>query len=182
MELKNIVIMKYGVHASENVEHIITRKQAEISTAGQMFWGDGGTLCHPAAQVQPFLHENQTAGEKTYLVLVRTASDLYNEPSCRLEYSPDRSHWIKIPEGICVRGSRYAIVCSSLIRCDLILDLFQYRVAIGNSAGRPLSEYLRGRVDKACARFVPNMDSALHKELNVDYIGEVEEPGAVFCR
>ena len=66
---KNIIVMKYGVHASEDVESIVVRKMQEVQVAKKMFWGYGGVLCHPLKQVQPFLRENCSKGEKTYLLL-----------------------------------------------------------------------------------------------------------------
>lgn len=56
-ELDHIIYMKYGVHAGHTVEEIIARKSEEYHRTGKMFWGYGGTICHPTKQVQPFVRD-----------------------------------------------------------------------------------------------------------------------------
>lgn len=136
---KNIIYMKYGVHASESIDSIIKRKTEEIKKCQQMFWGYGGVLCHPLNQVQPFLKENLLKGEKTYLLLSQTQSKLNNAPSTAMTYSCDKVEWQPIPNGIKVLGSKYAIVCKSIEQCDFCIDLSNYIVSIGNSMGKRLS-------------------------------------------
>lgn len=182
MNVNNIILMKYGVHASENVDSIITRKMEEISKTGRMFWGYGGCICHPKTQVQKFLKENFNRGERTYLLLVKTESQLHNTP-VRMEcYSEDGCDWKKIPEEINVLGSKYAITCNSFNSCNFDLNLSSYKVAVGNSVNKSLAEYMRGRVDKACGILNPEQECTAAKIVNVSYWGEVCYPGAVFCK
>ena len=70
------------------------------------------------------------------------------------EFSVDGIKWEIIPAAISVLGSRYALVIKNLRKdnFDLPLDLTQ--VALGNSMGATGSNYIRGRVDKACLQVV----------------------------
>lgn len=126
MGYENIIFMKYGVHASEQVEQIVERKMREIQEAKLMFWGYGGTICHPINQVQPFLKRNAARNQKTYLVMAYTPSKMNGSMMEAISYSTDKVSWNKIPTGIHVYGSKYAIVCNSIRRCDFTLDLADY--------------------------------------------------------
>jgi hypothetical protein len=46
--------MKAGFHFEEEWSSVIERKLAELATAGVVFWGYGGSACHPVRQIQPF--------------------------------------------------------------------------------------------------------------------------------
>lgn len=180
IQLNNIVIMKYGVHVREDVNNIISRKILEYQNCGRMFWGYNGVLCNPTTQIQPFLAKNRLCGEDTFLLLVRTYSD-YNGVSYEgKEFSHDKSQWTKIPKDIKVVGSKYAIICEELMECDFQLNLNNYVVAIGNSANKSLCNYLRGRVDKACACFKEKNDSELEKKVQVSFFSKILD--AVYIR
>lgn len=175
---KNIIVMKYGVHASEDVESIVVRKMQEVQVAKKMFWGYGGVLCHPLKQVQPFLRENCSKGEKTYLLLSETLSRFDNTPSEAGFYSFNKIEWDSVPKGIKILGSKYAIICKNIIVCDFFIDLANYVIPIGNSKGKILSDYMRGRVDKACGRYVENLNQS--KPMKISLYGEIEN--AVFVK
>ena len=49
--------MKVGLHAQESIEDIVKRKQREFEDTGSIFWGYGGSTCHPLTMVQPFAKE-----------------------------------------------------------------------------------------------------------------------------
>ena len=51
---ESFIFMKVGNHAGENFDAILARKNREREQAGCIFWGYGGTVCHPLMQVQPF--------------------------------------------------------------------------------------------------------------------------------
>lgn len=180
--MENIIFMKYGVHASENVNSIITRKKEEIANCNKMFWGYGGVVCHPQNQIQPFLLENALRGEKTYLVLSETSSKLYNTAARATSYSIDKKCWIPFEEGINVLGSKYAIVCGSLEECDIMLDLNKYTIPIGASKGKLLSNYVSGRVDKACGRYCDNQQSDTPTLIKISFCAEVILPSAVYVK
>jgi len=177
---ENIIFMKYGVHASESIESIIKRKTEEIGRCRKMFWGYGGVLCHPLNQVQPFLTENVLRKEKTYLLLSKTHSELNNAPQIARMYSCDKMNWEPIPDGIKVLGSKFAIVCGSIEQCDFDLDLSGYIVPVGNCKGRRLSQYIRGRVDKACGRYHKDISGAEPEIVNITLCAEIVYPYSVF--
>ena len=179
---KNIIFMKYGVHASESVEQIIERKKKEVQSAKRMFWGYGGTLCHPLNQVQPFLQENMSRNEKTYLVMAYTPSEMNSQTLETEFFSQNKNDWSRIPKGIHVYGSKYAIVCKNIERCDFIMDLSNYDSPVGNSKGRPLSEYINGRIDKACGHWDGKAKDRLSSPVHITLCAEICDPYAVFLR
>jgi len=170
--------MKYGVHAAENVNHIIQRKKNEIMVCGEMFWGYGGTICHPFKQVQPFINQNLENGEDTYLFLSRTNSDFEGNNNSATVMSTNGFEWEILPRGVHIYSSKYALVCNSLEAVDREIDLSEYVVGVGNSTGKQLSEYVRGRVDKGCGRLIANtgqLSKQTSKEYNIriTYIAKV---------
>lgn len=180
MELKNIIFMKYGVHAKDTPQIILNNKINEVSSCGQTFWGYGGNLCHPLTQVQPFIHANQKRGEKTYLLLSKINS-VWNGSSARsIFYSYDNKKWIPIPEENIVTGARYALICNSFDLCEFDIDLSLYYVPLGNAKGRLLSDYIYGRVSKACGTFRFKKDFDATKEYHISAIAEIES--AVFVQ
>ena len=178
---KNIIFMKYGVHASEGVEQI-ARKKNELQNAGKMLWGYGGTICHPVNQIHPFLNGNVNRNEKTYLVMAYTPSEMHKNIFAAESYSINKKKWIELPKGIHVYGSKYAIVCKSIEQCDYTVDLADYIVPIGNSCGRPLSEYVNGRIDKACGRWDGKSKERLSKPVHITLCAEIDYPYAVFLK
>jgi hypothetical protein len=139
--------MKVGVHLSEPWEAIVERKLLEEETAGVIYWGYGGSVCHPLTQVQPFAEH----GSPVTILMIRTTSDFVGTSVPAVAASRDGRSWESIPDGVTTSG-RYALILRSLRRTTEHLDLGAYEVAIGPKEGTPLTHYLRGRVDKACAR------------------------------
>ena len=66
---KSVVFMKVGNHAGETFEQILERKNSEFAKAGKIFWGYGGTACHPIQQVQPFARLTVKEEGSVYLVM-----------------------------------------------------------------------------------------------------------------
>jgi hypothetical protein len=170
--MKPAIVMKVGVHAGEAWDSIVSRRQAEERIAGVTFWGYGGSVCHPITQVRPFVEQ---VGETVEVLMIRTPSDFMGVASPAREMSIDGVRWEPLPEGIWVTGSKYALVIRSLRPSDGLVDLGAYEVGIGRMTGLPLSDYLRSRVDKACARPTPVPTSprllplVLRAELAVPY-------------
>lgn len=177
--LKNIIIMKCGTHASEKIEDIFKRKKEEEQKNGYIYWGYGGTLCHPLNQAQPFCNYN----EKVYLLLTPTNSELNNEPKKSKYFSINNKTWKNIDTNVNVYGSKYALVIKNLQKCDFEIDLSNYEIAIGNSKGKNLADYLNGRVDKACAikRKYSNLSTEL-KKIKIVMIAELINPYSVFVK
>lgn len=179
---KNALFMKYGVHAGESIESIIDRKKKEIEACGYAFWGYGGTLCHPQTQLKPFLEAASSTREDVYALFMKTPSRFDGNTYECSEFSHDKSTWNRIPNSLSVIGSRYALVIDSLEIVDLRVSPSGYRIAVGPSKGKPLHEYLRGRVDKACATLFESEPIICDDEpaYEVSLLGKVTD--AVFVR
>jgi hypothetical protein len=178
-----ILLMKVGTHAREELDNIITRKQEEHRDAGMIFWGYGGNTCHPTHLVQPFAAEFERAGRTVHLLMTRINSRHFADPALASEYSDDGIAWKKIPDGIQVRGSRYALVLGALQRNEFDLDLRCARVAIGPSRGRPGDEYLIGHVDKGCFVMEENAPAQGNNTMTrVNLYAPLKPPYAVFLR
>lgn len=174
-----LVFMKVGRHAGETLDEIVERKMKEKADAGQIFWGYGGGNMHPLSKVQPFARSRVKDGGKVVFVMEPMTS---NHPDSELfasQYSVDGQTWEDVPEGINVRGSRYALVLDEIIPQEMEIDLAEYRVGIGPSEGRPGSEYIRGRVDKGVFSYggrSNEVDSVVKK---IGLVATLREPYAV---
>lgn len=175
MKMENIILMKYGYHANEEVDAIIKRKEKEIKDVGYCFWGYGGTLLHPLTQTQPFCKN-----KKVYLLLTKTPSKFENSAKRANYFSIDKIHYEKITKGINVLGSKHALVFKDLQKVDMEINLCDYEIGIGASLGKNLGDYFHGRVDKACA--VYKGKSQKEKKIHIDYIAELVSPYAVFIK
>lgn len=174
----NILYMKVGTHASEELSDIIGRKRAEIQAEGMAFWGYGGGTCHPSTMVRPF-----AMGSTGPIVLAMQpmTSNHFAEPVRAEEYSEDGVTWMPVPPGINCKGSRYALLLDSLDEVDDVLDLSRTRVAVGPSQGRVGAKYIQGRVDKACLEVIdePYGDPV---EVKIQLRANLIDPYAVFLR
>jgi hypothetical protein len=144
------VFMKVGRHAGETLEEILERKQRELDAAGRIFWGYGGGTMHPLQKVQPFVRSRLEHGEQIKLLMQTIDSRHPDTAAFATEFSADGVNWEPIPEGVQVRGSRYALVLGEIKSGEGELDLSAYRVGAGPSTGRNAAGYIRGRVDKGC--------------------------------
>ncbi len=177
MNLDNIIIMKCGTHASEKIEDIFNRKKLEEINNGYICWGYGGTLCHPINQVQPFCKDYN----KVYLLLTPTHSELNNDPKRAKSFSFDKCTWSNFNSKVNVYGSKYALIIKNLQKCNFEINLKDYEIAIGKSKGKNLSEYLQGRVDKACA--IKNIkDKNNSKKIKIVMIAELVSPYSIFVK
>lgn len=185
MEAKpeRFIFMKVGNHANETWEQILERKRREYQSAGRIFWGYGGSACHPINQVQPFARLSLREGARVELLMepISSRSDQDSVPAT--EYSEDGVIWKPIPEGIIVTGSRYALVLDEIRECDLSIPLDQYAVGVGPSRGKLGADYLKGRTDKACLEIASNIPHPLGgAEHSVRFRAELREPFAVLLR
>jgi hypothetical protein len=173
-----VLFMKVGTHAKETLGDIIARKRAEIEAEGFALWGYGGNTCHPRTMVQPFA---RASTGPIILAMHPMTSNHFAEPLRAEEYSADGVTWTEVPPGINCVGSRYALCVDSLEEVDLELDLSQTRVAVGPNKGRLGTQYVQGRVDKACLDVTgaPEGDPRLIK---VGLTAVLMKPYAVFLR
>ena len=175
-----LVFMKAGFHANETLPTILERKANEQATAGAIFWGYGGTLCHPTRQIRPFAERCTTLGLSVSVVMSTTPSKFNAEPKIATAFSRDGVLWQPLPPGVTVKASRYALVMRDLRPCRTELDLNSYVVAIGPNEGKSFGKYIRGRVDKGCAIYRPPLSPK--KSILVAIIADLVSPYAVFVR
>ena len=183
MKNSDLLFMKVGLHAGETLEVILDRKRREFETAGMIFWGYGGSTCHPSRCVQPFAKLKIGEGGNVHIVMERI--DSHHPPSDVIakEFSEDGIIWKPIPKGIVVRGSRYAVVLDELQAGDLDIDLADYKVAVGASRGKLASTYIAGRVDKGCFTKKTQRPKELESQIKkIEYIAKLKSPFAVFTR
>jgi len=177
------VVMKVGYHTDEELADIIVRKKAE-DARGAFFWGYGGTVCHPLRQVAPFAREASIAGCRVHLLMSFTPSRHAATRRIAIDYSCDGREWMPLPPYALVTGSRFALVCRSLTAVSAEMHLDSYVVAVGPCHGRPASDYLRHRVDKACVERAPlgadQRESTTR--IQVQYAAELVPPYAVLLR
>lgn len=181
-----LLFMKVGTHANEGLEDIIARKQKEIQDVGFAMWGYGGNTCHPTTMVQPFAHEHENSGEPIVLCMEQMESSHFAEPIRADEYSVDGVTWHNVPDGINALGSRFALKIEDLQSVEFDLPLAATEVAVGRSAGKIGSEYVKGHVDKACLNVhtEPRLlnDPQQGKIIKIGLTAKLIEPYAVFLR
>ena len=186
----HIVFMKVGRHAGETFEEILARKRREYDDAGAIFWGYGGGTMHPTQKVQPFVRMHIDQGSGVRLVMQEMNSQHPATDVFATHFSADGVDWERIPAGVNVRGSRYALVLDQIEEGDLVdLDLSEYRVGAGPSAGKSAADYIRGRVDKGCLERVTAAEgdgggllSEPVKVVPVRYSAKLKAPYAVLLK
>ncbi len=177
----HIVFMKFGYHALENEDDIIKRKIKEFQKEKMLFWGYGGSICHPLNQVQPFLKWSHSIDKRVFLLMSFTPSKPQMDVTLAREYSVDGEVWNPIPKGIKVTGSKYALVCNELKEVDFDINLSNYKVAIGASKGKLASNYVKFRVDKGC--FVKHLNEDKdNSNLNIRLMAEIISPYSVMVK
>jgi hypothetical protein len=178
-----LLFMKVGLHSGETFEDILERKQREYERAGMIFWGYGGGTCHPTRHVQPFARLRIEEGDEVYIVMEEIDSRHPPTEIVASQYSEDGIHWKQIPDGIEVRGSRYAVVMEELKEGDLEIDLCQYEVAAGPSIGRAADGYISGRVDKACLVQSEEIQAkGVNQIKRISHYAKLKSPYAVFTK
>jgi hypothetical protein len=149
-----------------------------------IFWGYGGGTMHPIDKVQPFIRSRIDQTGPLKLLMQTIVSKHPDTAAIATEYSTDGIHWERVPEGIEVRGSRYALVLGEIEPGEGgELDLNAYQVGAGPSTGRTAGDYIRGRVDKGLlvpAPASPTPDGG--RIVTVDYAAQLKAPYAVLLR
>ncbi|MNF98922.1 hypothetical protein D3C84_818010 [compost metagenome] len=182
---QGVIFMKVGLHASETLEDIVKRKQQEFEQAGSIFWGYGGSSCHPRTMVQPFGRSMDEAGKHLLIIMNEMNSKHAAPPVAAAEYSEDGVDWLAVPKGIEVRGSRYALVLDELVIDEFEVNLKEFEVGLGQSRGKSASDYLKGQNDKGCLIYhephiPPPPEQRMTKQIGL--IARVKPPYAVFLR
>lgn len=151
INFNNVMLMKFGTHGNASPHQIILDKARDLLASGVFFWGYGGSTCHPENQIQPFLNQAAKYGDNVYLVLSPISSVWDGNISQCTFFSRNCEDWSRLPDGVTVSGSKYAVICDEITICEEVIDLSNYEVSVGPHAGHPVSSYLRGRITKVCA-------------------------------
>ena len=178
------VFMKVGRHAGEELDEILARKRLELERAGRIFWGYGGGTMHPIEKVQPFVRSRIEHGGTIKLLMQSILSKHPDTPVVATQFSRDGTTWEEIPEGVEVRGSKYALVIGEIQSGgELEVDFDAYQVGAGPSSGRVASNYIKGRVDKGLLDprpVVPGGPDATR--VPIHFAAQLVEPYAVLLR
>src|SRR5690606_34524676 len=107
----NIIFMKVGIHAGEQLVDILERKRKEIADEGYAMWGYGGNSCHPS-RVQPFA---EAAEGHVKLVMQEITSNHFADQVRASKFSANGGlSWEDVPAGINVLGSKFALCLRSI--------------------------------------------------------------------
>lgn len=174
--------MKVGMHAHETLDQILERKKREFDACGSIFWGYGGTACHPVNQVQPFakLSVQEQGGISLVMEFIDSKANPAVAPAT--QFSTDGKNWAPLPKGVSVTGSKYAIVLDEIKPFELVLPADGYGVAIGPSKGKLAVDYLKGRVDKACLTSIGKVGGIKKFQHELSFIAKMKDPYAVFVK
>lgn len=172
--------MKIGYHGNETLDEIVYRKTREEKSCGVLFWGYGGTICHPLKQVSPFINSAKKQGYKVKLVLSITPSKFHKTIQHAKYFSVDQKNWQPMPKGSLITASKYAIICKNFRKVDYKIDISKYTVAIGPNKGKSLHKYLSYRTDKACAIYNSQNNKISHLT-SIAFEADIVSPYAVFC-
>ena len=188
------VFMKIGSHAGETLEQIIERKNREFQETGRVFWGYGGSACHPLQQVQPFVRMHLRRSGRILLVMQSVVSNADPDIVEATEFPEDGVNWQPMPKENRVTGSRYALILDEIKPDAIEIDTTKYQVGIGPSRGRTADKYLKGRIDKACLTVAADLeesqnltedDEVVTKKKTIkiaEFSAELKEPYAVLLR
>ena len=177
------MFMKVGDHAKEDFDSILRRKNQEFERMGRIFWGYGGMACHPLRQVQPFARIQVKKYGAVYILMEKIDSHADPDIVPATMYSEDGVNWNKIPDGIEVIGSRYALILDEIKPGDLEISVGNYEVGIGPSRGKNASEYIQGHVDKACLVSTSKRISSVEPKIKrIEICAKLLEPYAVILK
>jgi hypothetical protein len=178
------IFMKVGNHAGETFDSILRRKNEEYRKAGRIFWGYGGSACHPLKQVRPFVEVWEKQNGSIYVLMQEIDSRAQPDLLPAKEYSWDTVNWEPLPEGINVLGSRYALVLDEIKPTDFEIDPQEYVIGIGAKQGKVAGEYMQGHIDKACLVRAesPAPNNAKVRRRKIKYAAKLLPPYGVLVR
>lgn len=182
MEPKSIIFMKAGPHSGYTLDEIFKIKKTEEKAYGKLFWGYAGALCHPF-RVHTFVKQSLRDYEEVpMLVMTTTSSKYYSKKIGKLkEHSVDGDTYHPLPQKVILIGCKYAVIVRDLQQTNSCLDLNQYKVVDGKEETKLLGNYIRYRVNKACA--VRSLDiSVSPRYVKISYIAKLTAPWCVFLR
>lgn len=175
-----IIYMKAGPYCGYSLDEIEAIKLNEIRQCNRFYWGYGGVFCHPK-RIIPFVEQALESAKAPTVYFSITKSE-FSSPigGCR-EWSSDGIDWELLHKDVILVGNQYALVCTNLQRVSLTLNLSDYKSVLGDKLGKSLDDYIKYRVDKACAVYAPDPARA-PKVINIAYTSELIPPYCVYVR
>jgi len=147
------IVMKVGPHTGMSLDDIVESKFKEEARLGVHYWGYSGTSCRPRRVLEFVAYVLLRQRTPPSLLLLETQSDYASEKIGRIgTFSTDQREYRGFGAPVQLQGAQYAFVACGLQRVDQELRLDTYSVMGGRNDGRPLSQHLRYRVNKAFVR------------------------------
>ena len=174
--------MKVGPHSGFGLKKIIEMKKKEESIYGKFFWGYSGVFCRLFKTVKFVEKCLKNYGIVPTFVAIPTKSKYFSHNIGKItEYSIDGKQYHPLPSKVLLIGCKYALICKNLKEVDMTLDLNRYIVRSTKKTQKPLGEYVKYRVNKACAVLMDN-PTLSSKHVNVSFIADLIDPFCVFLR
>lgn len=175
-----VIYMKVGPYCGYQLQEIIEIKQREERLCGQFFWGYGGVFCHPK-RVIPFVEIALKRGMKPKLLFSVTNSHFVSPRGRASQQSKDRINWEQLPPEVLLVGNQFSLVAQNLTPVNEKVDLGSYSSMLGAQTGKPLSEYIKYRVDKSCAIYRQGENSNT-RIVDISFLADLVEPYCIYVR
>jgi hypothetical protein len=173
--------MKAGPYCGYSLDEIEKIKNNEDKLYGHFYWGYGGVFCHPK-RVIPFVDECLKHDEKPYVYFSLTSSKFNSViPRCH-DLSVDTKIWQPLLPEVILVGNQYSLICTNLQKTNFTVNLADYTSMLGSQPGKNLREYIKYRIDKACAVYDPKSKNELSRPITISYVSELVSPYCVYVR
>jgi hypothetical protein len=177
---KHIIYMKAGPYCGYSLEEIEAIKNNEDKHYGQFYWGYGGVFCHPK-RVMPFVKEALKTGKNPKVYFSVTKSKFFSPIARCREFSANNEDWKALPPKVILVGNQYSLVCTNLKRVNFTLNMSDYVSMLGEKPVKNLSDYIKYRIDKACAIYSPDPSKDM-RNVTISYVSELVPPYCVYVR
>lgn len=178
---QSIIFMKAGPHSGYTLDEIYRMKKKEEKVYGKFFWGYSGVFCHPLRVVAFVKQSLRDYGVVPVLIMTTTPSKYVSASIGKIkEYSVDGETYVPLPKKVLLKGCEYAVIGKNLQQVDFALDLNRYEVVSGKSSGKLLGEYVKYRINKACA--IISSAASSSRIIRISYVSVLTSPYCVFLR
>jgi hypothetical protein len=128
-------------------------KREELFKRNKTIGNYNDPIYRSQCQIPQFIPRNN---ESIYSRLPETHSKLFSNAQKNKTYSVYKNCWIPIQEDINILGPKHPITYGSLEKSDFILDSNKLRISTGPLKGKSLSEFIGGKLNKACRGYTDN--------------------------